>query len=66
MTKDFDCVFIQNKFEDYAKQRNFAIENLPIRSEWVLFLDADEWLLDSLKQEITELVARSRGKWLLH
>lgn len=59
ITKDFDCVFIQNKFEDYAKQRNFAIENLPIRSEWVLFLDADEWLLDSLKQEITELVARS-------
>ena len=56
VAKQFDCIFVQNKFENYAKQRNIAIDNLPIRSEWVLFLDADEWLPDLLKQEISELV----------
>jgi glycosyltransferase involved in cell wall biosynthesis len=47
----------ENKFVDYAKQRNHALEELPIRSEWVLFLDADEWLPDALKQEISSLIA---------
>ncbi len=44
-------------FEDYGKQRNYALDNLPIRSEWIFFLDADEWLSDPLKGEIIELVA---------
>ena len=47
----------QNKFVDYAKQRNHALEHLPIRSEWVFFLDADEWLPEALKQEISALIA---------
>ena len=59
IARQFDCAFVQNKFENYAKQRNFAVDQLPIRSEWVLFLDADEWVPDSLKQEISALVAGS-------
>lgn len=59
IARQFDCAFVQNKFENYAKQRNFAVDRLPIRSEWVLFLDADEWVPDSLKQEISALVAGS-------
>jgi glycosyltransferase involved in cell wall biosynthesis len=61
----------QNRFENYAKQRNYALEHLPIRSEWVFFLDADEWLPDVLKQEISALIAscpRENGfyvKWRL-
>lgn len=47
----------QNKFVDFAKQRNYALQKLPIRSEWVFFLDADEWLPDALKQEISALIA---------
>ena len=39
------------------KQRNFALEQLPIETEWVFFLDADEWLPDDLKREIAEVVA---------
>ena len=30
----------------YAKQFNWALDNLPIESEWVLRLDADEYLTD--------------------
>jgi len=55
----YGCHITQNKFENYAKQRNYALDHLPIRSEWVLFLDADEWLPDALKQEISSLIAIS-------
>lgn len=52
------CEVVQRAFDDYAKQRNFAIEKLPIHSDWILFLDADEWVTDELKSEISELLER--------
>lgn len=57
IARETGCVVVQHRFVNYAKQRNYALDNLPIHSEWVLFLDADEWLPDDLKQEITTLVA---------
>jgi glycosyltransferase involved in cell wall biosynthesis len=71
IARQYGCHIAQNRFENYAKQRNYALEHLPIRSEWVLFLDADEWLPDALKQEISSLIAsgpRENGfyiKWRL-
>jgi len=50
------CKTFQHRFEDYGNQRNHAISNLPIESEWILFLDADEWVTEDLKQEITERI----------
>lgn len=80
IAQQYVCHIAQNKFENYAKQRNYALDHLPIRSEWVLFLDADEWLPDALKQEITTLMATSpeengfyikrrliwMGRWIRH
>lgn len=74
------CVIAENRFEDYAKQRNYALDHLPITSEWVLFLDADEWMPDPLKNEISALIATSpvengfyvnrrliwMGRWIRH
>jgi glycosyltransferase involved in cell wall biosynthesis len=59
IAKEFNCHIVQNKFLNYAKQRNFALQNFEIRSEWVLFLDADEWVSAELKQEISNLIAAS-------
>jgi glycosyltransferase involved in cell wall biosynthesis len=53
----YPCTIVQNRFEDYSKQRNFALEQLPITSEWVFFLDADEWIPRELREEISALVA---------
>jgi glycosyltransferase involved in cell wall biosynthesis len=53
IARPYGCHIAQNAFENYARQRNHALDHLPIRSEWVLFLDADEWLPDLLKQEIS-------------
>jgi glycosyltransferase involved in cell wall biosynthesis len=46
---------LTHSFDNYAAQRNWAQENLPIRSEWVLHLDADERLTPNLVRELNEL-----------
>ena len=49
--KSFENVtFIQNEFENYSSQRNFAISQA--KNDWILFLDADERLTPALKKEI--------------
>ena len=53
----FPCSVVQNRFEDYSKQRNFALDHFPISTEWVFFLDADEWVSMELKQEISDLLS---------
>jgi glycosyltransferase involved in cell wall biosynthesis len=45
---------VTRSFDNYAEQRNWAQENLPIQSEWVLHLDADERLTPELVDEIKE------------
>ncbi|MCA9311195.1 MAG: WcaF family extracellular polysaccharide biosynthesis acetyltransferase [Phycisphaerales bacterium] len=42
----------------YAKQKNWALQNLPIRSEWVFILDADESITPALRDEILAIAAR--------
>lgn len=41
---------IQNKFENFTKQRNLALDNA--KKDWVLFLDGDERITPELRQEI--------------
>lgn len=42
--------FFQNQFEDFTKQRNFALEKAS--NDWILFLDGDERITSELKSEI--------------
>jgi glycosyltransferase involved in cell wall biosynthesis len=43
-------------FEGYAKQRNWALENIPFAHEWVLVIDADERIPKPLAREIQNLL----------
>jgi glycosyltransferase involved in cell wall biosynthesis len=62
-----------------AEQLNWALDNLPIKTKWVLRLDADEYLypdliaeiqekLDGLAEDVTGVVFKRRhiflGKWM--
>lgn len=52
----------QHPFENYARQRNWAIRELPLRYDWELHLDADERLSPELIQELEELPERPPWK----
>ena len=46
--------FLQRKFVNQAEQFQWALENTNISTEWVFRLDADEYILPELYQEIKE------------
>jgi glycosyltransferase involved in cell wall biosynthesis len=46
---------LQSKFENYAQQRNAALD--AIQTDWVFFVDADERGTDELGQEIRHVMA---------
>ena len=45
--------FFQNKWINYATQFNWGLENTNISSDWVLRIDADEYLSEELQKEIS-------------
>jgi glycosyltransferase involved in cell wall biosynthesis len=59
IAKSFSKVrFLQNKFENFSAQRNFAISQA--KNDWILFLDADEFLTPELKREIIETLQNNQ------
>jgi glycosyltransferase involved in cell wall biosynthesis len=50
---------IQHCWAGYSAQKNWALDNLEIRTDWVLFLDADEYLTPAGTGEISHAVQRS-------
>ena len=57
IARTYNCEIFQHAFEDYGKQRNHALLDLPIKTQWVCFLDADEWFPNDLKNEISGVIA---------
>jgi len=82
IAKKYTDKIYQNKFEGYSKQRNWALDNLPLSNDWIFFLDSDERPSKELKKEIREVlievpkediegfyIKRSfffMGKWIRH
>src|SRR5215813_7353760 len=48
----------QHAFENYSRQKNWALDTLPFAHEWVLIVDADERVTTELRAEIEALLAR--------
>ena len=52
----------------WPKKKNWTLEHVPLRHDWVLLLDADEVLQPSARTEIAHLVAGAdphvRGYWI--
>ena len=42
----------EHPFEDFGAQRNWALEHTAPRHEWILFIDADEFMEGPLVEEI--------------
>ncbi len=50
--ESFGAEFLQHKFENHPKQWDFALNNFPIKTPWVICLDADQIVTDELKQHL--------------
>lgn len=71
----------QNKWVNYAKQFQWGLDNCSIKTKWIMRMDADEYVLpslaneieeklDSIKEEISGIYVKRRmyfkGKWIKH
>jgi glycosyltransferase involved in cell wall biosynthesis len=77
----FGAHIVQRPFVHQGEQLNWALENLPLDTPWILRLDADEYLTTELREEIqavlpalppdiTGLYIKRRfyfmGRWIRH
>lgn len=54
IAENFGATVLVNEFVNHALQFQWALDNAPIRTNWVMRLDADEYLEDDLRGEIAE------------
>jgi glycosyltransferase involved in cell wall biosynthesis len=55
IARDFGAVVVEHPFETHAAQWRWALDNLPIATEWVLALDADQRVTPELATELRNL-----------
>lgn len=60
IAKRYGAKIIQHPFENQAQQFNWALDNLKIENDWILRLDADEYLTEELKNEVAEVLFNIR------
>lgn len=59
IAKVLGAVVLRHPFENYARQFNWAIENIPTEAEWVMRIDADERLDGRQAESVRHLVDRA-------
>lgn len=58
IAKRAGATVVIQKWLGYAKQKNWALEHLDIKSDWVFFLDADEAILPELRDELCAIASK--------
>jgi glycosyltransferase involved in cell wall biosynthesis len=59
LARECGAEVVQHKFVDWASQRNWALQNLPIETEWIFFLDADEEVTIVFKSALEQHLSSS-------
>lgn len=81
IAQQYGCYVCEHPFENQAKQLNWALENLPINTPWVMRLDADERITPELAKELKQVLPNApqsisgyqvkrrvffMGRWIRH
>jgi glycosyltransferase involved in cell wall biosynthesis len=56
---------VERSFDDFATQRNYALDKIPFQHPWVFHLDADERFTESLQGECEAVIAADRQSGFL-
>jgi glycosyltransferase involved in cell wall biosynthesis len=54
---------VEHPWTGYAEQKNWALDNLPISTSWLFFLDADEMVSPELRAALIEATTRDAVAW---
>ena len=57
IAEHYGAVVVEHPFETHAAQWRWALKNLPVRTEWILALDADQRVTPELAHELCHLNA---------
>lgn len=58
VSEQHGATFVHHDWEGYAAQKNWALDNLPFESDWILIIDADEAVTPELRDEMLQLAGR--------
>ncbi len=79
IVQEFHAEALSHPFETHAKQWNWALQNLPISTEWILALDADQRVTPEMQEELGRTLPKTpadvaayylprkqffRGRWI--
>lgn len=55
IAEKYNVQIFHHPFENYGKQRNWALSNLPVQTDWILNMDADHRMTPELALEIQHI-----------
>jgi acetyltransferase-like isoleucine patch superfamily enzyme len=58
IAKSMGAEFVHHDWPGYARQKNWALDTLPIEAEWVLIVDADEVITSEVRARLEEIDAK--------
>ncbi len=81
VAEEFGAKTYRHPFKNQADQFNWALDNVKVKNDWIMRLDADEYLLPELWEEIAEMLPKTpqdvngyymkrrvifMGRWIKH
>lgn len=61
IAREAGATVVEHKFEGYARQKNWGLENIPFKGKWVFILDADERITPKLRDELLRVIADAKA-----
>ena len=62
IAKDAGAEVVVKPWLGYAKQKNWALDTLDLKADWIFFLDADEAILPELRDELLAIASKDVDK----
>jgi glycosyltransferase involved in cell wall biosynthesis len=57
IAESWGATFVRKEWLGYAKQKNWALDTLPLTGDWTLIVDADEAVLPELRDEMMAIAS---------